>query len=91
MKCPDKDLTDGLHDMFEDVERNKCPKCGREMGIVKTHGQEFYYCTDVWCIPKEKVNPDKKCIHEFLDSDGFKNICKKCGLLSDKSEEKVKP
>jgi uncharacterized Zn finger protein len=50
LKCPDKNLIDGLHDMFEDSDRAKCPTCGAEdMELRRQEAFEHYITRMLMC------------------------------------------
>jgi hypothetical protein len=68
MKCPDKDLTDGLHDMWEDLDKKErdstkrlCSKCGSEMEHIglcyceHTPPHESWVCKNTECGHEEKL------------------------------------
>lgn len=98
MKCPDKDLTDGLHDMWEDLDKKErastqaklCPKCGSEMNWNPF--EYHWYCK---CGHEEEVS------ERYCGWCKFKNVsparvpCVRCIDLPDHpeyiSDEKVNP
>ena len=83
MKCPDKDLTDGLHDMWEDLdkkERNStktiCPKCGSEMNPEDTcvGCRSRYRQSDLKCWNCTRtITPDGE--HPSTDKDNYEHEC----------------